>query len=565
MGSRLGRGWLLLLGFMMATTGFAAVAFQGPVVLPASQPAGDVRVSSTPLILNVTPWDGQLIGLKTPTIVVAYTGFGVRIAGVDLHLDGMNLTSAGSFNESAFVLPLALELRDGPHVANFTVVDATLAAAFANWTFVVDTIPPILVVTSPAYPMVPYPAIPVEGSAQVAMPIAAPVTVAVTVLPSRLTLTTTAAADGAFSILTPLTEGVNTLFINATDRIGNLAVAITSIVRDTVPPPLVVVSPMNMSVVGSNIVRVSGLAEFGAYVVVNGINVGVYPNGTWSVDLALSDGLQILPIAAADAVGNTNLTVLGILVDGDVPRLALTSPSAMSTNRSTVVVSGYATDSRLVALFVNGLSTAFDPSTGFFSRELVLPDGTNPIVVVAVDAAQHTTTLSTAVVVDTTAPVVRVTDPLDGLQTNLSSVVVAGTVDDPNATVLVDGQLLRPDADGAWRTTVALVAGENTIEVTAFDAAGNRGPVITKHTTYTPPWPALDDRISDQDRTFSVWGSAMSLALAGVFLLLLVLLVGMYLRLNRRLVELRGVRIVPGEEPRTEDETPQAPEPKSPE
>ncbi|HEY7587507.1 MAG TPA: hypothetical protein VIB49_02005 [Thermoplasmata archaeon] len=504
-------------------------------------PAGTLHIASPgPVILNVTPWDGQFIGTKTPAIVVAYVDVNATILAVDFHLDRMNLTSAGVFNATSFALPMAFELRDGPHIAEFVAIDGAGETAYVNWTFVVDTIPPLLSVTAPGFPAVPGPAVPVEGAVVLVFPQAFPVNVTVTSLPLQAASWTVLPQNGTFQIVVPLAPGANVLFINATDRLGNLASDARAILSDTSPPPLTVLAPANQSVSPSNIVGVSGTTEFGAYLTVNGLNIAVRPDGTWSVNLALPDGVQLITVAATDAVGNTNVAIRAILVDGDVPEVRLTSPLLPITNRSEVVVSGYVTDSNAVAVLVNGLAASFNAGSGAFSRTLELPDGTNPIIVVAIDAAQHTGVAQTAIIVDTAAPHILVAEPLDGLETNQSTVIVAGSVDDRNATVLVNGQEIRPGADGHWQSTVALVAGENRIVVGAVDAAGNQAAAVVKVVTFSSPWPDLDTRISDQERMLSVWGSTLSLALVGAFLLLLASLFAMYLRLNSRIVRLRG-------------------------
>jgi len=533
--------------FLLAALGLAGIP-PGERDVPSAAPAGSLRIASPgPVLLNVTPWDGETIGTATPVILVVYgeTNPLASIAAVDFHLDGMNLTSAGAFNASAFVLPLALELRSGPHLANFTVLDSAGESASIAWSFTVDTVPPILLVTAPIYPIVPTSLVQVEGTAVLASPLfagAAPINVTATVLPSHASAWTLVPPDGSFSLAVPLTEGVNMIFVNATDRVGNFATEITSVVRDTVRPSLVVVSPTNLSVSPTSVVRVSGLSEFGAYLTVNGFSVAVAPNGTWSVDLALPEGPQAIVVVAADAVGNTNIVLRVVLVDSDVPQIQLTSPLVPLTNRSRVQVSGYASDSQLVAVLVNLVSVPFDPATGYFSTNLTLADGLNPIVVVAVDAAQHRGIAQTGILVDTTAAVVRVTGPPSGVETNQSTMIVSGAIDDGNATVLVNGQSVRPNPDGTWRTTVALVQGANSVVVSSVDVAGNRGAQIRILATFYPPWYGLDDRIAENANAFGIWGSTLSLGLAGVLIFLTALILLLYLRLDRRIVRLRGTR-----------------------
>jgi PKD repeat protein len=86
---------------------------------------------------------------------------------------------------------------------------------------------------------------------------------------------------------------------------------------------------------------------------------------------------------------------------------------------------------------------------------------------------------------DTTPPKVTIARPEDGVVVNSSSMVVAGTVDDPLVTsVNVNGQTVAVTT-GRWQTTVALAKGLNTITVRATDAAGNVGQASV-NVTYQP-------------------------------------------------------------------------------
>ncbi len=527
---------------LSASVAFASVSVASPRKMPV--PAGTLHASAAPILFGPeTPADGELLGLLNPVtyILVPYFDPNGPVVGVDFHLDGMNLTSAGSFNNSAFLMPVGFAFRDGPHVANFTLVDSVGAVGYHNWTFTVDTIPPVIVLTSPAYPMVPLAAIPVAGTAFPAIPQADPVQVTVTVLPSHLSRSMLADnATGAFTLLMPLSQGTNIFFVNATDAAGNPSTTIASVVSDTIPPPLVVLTPANRSVSSTDLVRVSGLSEFGAFVTVNGFSVVVAPNGTWSVVLALPEGPNILLVAAADQVGNLNYTALGILVDADAPQIVLTSPTYTLTNQDRVVVSGTATDTKLYELLVNGEPVTV-ASNGSFSTTLVLPEGLDPIIVTAIDFGQHITTVRTAVRVDTTPPVVTVATPPDGLETNVSSVVVRGSVDDANATILINGQMIRPDTDGRWQSTVALLPGGNVIAVSAVDAAGNRAAPILLHVEVFSPIPGLTNGTAANAQSLDQQAAILRFSLVGIVLLVTAITLLLYSRMSRRIRDDRRV------------------------
>ncbi len=341
--------------------------------------AGPVRASALPIVFGPeVPADGDLLGLLNPVTYILVTYFDPNpsavVLGVDFHLDGMNLTSAGFFNNTAFTMPVGFAFRDGPHFANFTLVDSVGAVGYHNWTFIVDTIPPILSITSPAYPLVAALSVVVAGTALAALPQATPVTVSVTVLPSMASRQTIAStATGAFSLPVPLSEGPNLLLVKATD-----------------------------------------------------------------------------------AAGNPETTSVGVLSD-------------------------------------------------------------------------------------TTPPVVTVASPPDGLETNVSTVTLRGTVNDVNATVLVDAQMIRPDASGRWQTTVALLPGENTITVSAVDAAGNRATPVVLHVTYFSPIPDLQNGTATNQRSLDEQAAILRFSLVGIVLLFTGITLMLYSRMSRKIRDDRRV------------------------
>ncbi len=497
-----------------------------------------------PILLAEMPGNGALINTTTPVITVVYSNTTGLVAAVDFFLDGMNLSNAGTFNQSVFVLPLGLELRNGPHLANVTVANVAGGVSSAQWTFTVDTTPPILLVTAPAYPAVPVSTVSVEGTALLASPYfagAAPINVTATVLPSGFRNHALAAANGSFSIPVHLSEGGNVIFVNATDRLGNLAVDIVKILSDTIPPSLTIQTPKSL-VSSTSTVWVSGTTEPGDYLFVNGFNVAVNPlTGSWGVNLTLPDGVNIVTVVAADQVGNVNYTGFGILVDSDAPRVVLTSPSVSLTNDDHVVVAGTVADTALYELLVNGNPVPVR-SNGSFTTTLTLPEGANHIVVVAVDAGAHVTTVISTVDVDTTPPAVTLAFPPDGLETNASTVVVRGTVQDEHAAyVLVDGQMIRPDASGAWQTTVALLPGGNTITVSAVDAAGNVAAPVLLHVEYFSPIPGLENGTASDATQIDQLGAILRFSLVGIVLLFTAIVLVLYSRLSKRIRDDRRV------------------------
>lgn len=122
----------------------------------------------------------------------------------------------------------------------------------------------------------------------------------------------------------------------------------------------------------------------------------------------------------------------------------------------------------------NGYSVTYTPAAA-------LSDGSHTITIDVMDndgnaAAQK----STAYTVDTVPPTLNITAPAEGLVTAAQSLNVAGKTNDATSspvTVAItlngaDQGAVTVGADGAFSKTVSLAAGENTITITATDAAG---------------------------------------------------------------------------------------------
>jgi hypothetical protein len=90
---------------------------------------------------------------------------------------------------------------------------------------------------------------------------------------------------------------------------------------------------------------------------------------------------------------------------------------------------------------------------------------------------------------DTTAPVVTITAPADGSTVSTSTVTVTGSATDNvgvTSVYLNDVTSVTLKPDGTFAAVLTLNEGANTIKVTAFDAAGNKG-TATVTVTYTKP------------------------------------------------------------------------------
>lgn len=131
-----------------------------------------------------------------------------------------------------------------------------------------------------------------------------------------------------------------------------------------------------------------------------------------------------------------------------------------------------------------GYQCTYTPATA-------LSDGSHTIKFDASDNdGNAATTKSVTFKVDTVAPTLTITSPVEGFVTNSSSVTVSGTSNDATSspvtiTVKVNGgtaQTVTVNEDGSFSKSINLSAGANTIVISATDAAG-KNTTITRTVT----------------------------------------------------------------------------------
>lgn len=237
-------------------------------------------------------------------------------------------------------------------------------------------------------------------------------------------------------------------------------------------------------------------------------------DGTWSATVTApgatsyhqAGGYYNVEVEATNDVGTTG-TASASTLDGlklvvrerVAPTITVLSPTSgayVANSKQPVVFtvvdesggSGVDPDSIIVALdgkaqaastltktaITNGYSVTFTPASA-------ISDGAHTVSIAASDndgnaAAEKTTTFT----VDTVPPTLNITSPADGLITNAQQITVRGTTNDATSSPVViaialngaDQGAVSVGTDGAFSKALTLAEGENTITVTATDAAG---------------------------------------------------------------------------------------------
>jgi len=196
--------------------------------------------------------------------------------------------------------------------------------------------------------------------------------------------------------------------------------------------------------------------------------------------VALQEGLNIVTIESVNDAGVSDSVVK--MIESDTHCGLWVQDVDSPTATDSAEVAGW-TDAD-AELTVNGISVAVMPD-GSFSDTVALAEGDNVIVVEATDGVGNQAYTEFAVVLDTTAPAIAVTSPLDGATVDDAALTVSGTVDDPSAEVWVNG-VSAEDGAGGFSAVIALSGGENTVTVVAEDGLGNSASESIT-VTYEPP------------------------------------------------------------------------------
>ena len=289
--------------------------------------------------------------------------------------------------------------------------------------------------------------------------------------------------DGLFHQDLPLpTDGVYPISVQATDWTGNVNIILFNITRDTVVPPLTVTAPADGTLTNNTTVAVTGTTEPGVNLTLNGKNVTVNPNGSFTVNYNLTEGANVLRVKAEDKALNSAVKVLNVRRDTKAPVLIVSEPSSnFTTNQVTVQLKG-TTEAKAI-LTVNGKQVQFTGSS--FQTALTLDEGSNIFKVMSCDAAKNCNVTIIHAFLDTEPPLLKVGSPSDGNLTNVAALMVEG-ITELGAKVSVNGNSVNLTGT-SFSYDLTLKEGKNTIWVDAYDAAGNKAEKILTVTLDTQP------------------------------------------------------------------------------
>jgi pimeloyl-ACP methyl ester carboxylesterase/uncharacterized Zn-binding protein involved in type VI secretion len=345
-----------------------------------------------------------------------------------------------------------------------------------------DTTPPVITVTAPlADVFLGTPQITVSGSVN------EPVT-AVTVNGVAASL-----SGNSFTAAITLVEGANIIIVSAVDLATNSGVATVPVNLDTVPPAITITTPAPGLLTKTAQVTVSGtVSEPVVSITINGQPATV--NGlTFTSTLSLVEGFNTLEIKAIDRAGNSGTASVAVNLDSTPPAPPVLAPQKTPVNVAAITITGTAEAGSTVKITAGATvigTVIADPQGSFILPGVTMAEGNNSYSATATDAAGNESLPSAPLVtvLDTKPPVITVTAPQTGVVINTPDVTITGSVNEPLASLTINGAAVTLDPSLAFTTTMALAAGSNSALIVAIDPAGNVATTtLTIMRDSTPP------------------------------------------------------------------------------
>jgi flagellar hook assembly protein FlgD len=244
-----------------------------------------------------------------------------------------------------------------------------------------------------------------------------------------------------------------------------------TVVVDTQPPTLRLANMDEVNRVKEANLTIEGLTDADAVVKLrtDPSLIPVSADGRFNLKRQLTEGSNTIEVLATDPAGNIAAVSREVILVTRPPEIAITNPpNDLWTNESIITVAGVVPAG--AKLKVNGQETEI-AAGGQFEREIILQEGNNVVRIEAIDDVGNVASQEIMLHRKSAAPSLTL-NVADGQTFQQTGVQVVGKTD-VGASVLVGGQAVTVSPLGEFQTTVNLLNGENLLEVTALDQAGN--------------------------------------------------------------------------------------------
>ncbi|MCM3693163.1 Ig-like domain-containing protein [Neobacillus niacini] len=315
---------------------------------------------------------------------------------------------------------------------------------------------------------------------------------------------TTAGADGTFTVTIPVQKAGTELEVTATDKAGNISAAAKVVVKDVTPP-----NQPTVSDVTDKATSVTGTTEAGSIVEVkaNGSSIGsgtAGADGKFTVTILVQKAGTELTVTATDKAGNLSAAAKVVVKDVTAPN----QPTVSDVTDKATSVTGTAEAGSSIEVKANGsaIGSGTAGADGKFTVTIPVQKAGTELTVTATDKAGNLSAAAKVVVKDVTAPNQPTVSDVTDKATSVTGTAEAGTIVEVKANGSAIGSGTA-GTDGKFTVTIPVQKAGTELVVTATDKAGNvstAAKVVVKDVT-APAQPAVN-QVTDTDT--SVTGKA---------------------------------------------------------
>lgn len=470
--------------------------------------AGPTADTLPPVISTPTPVNGSYTLTKSPLIGAQYAdaGSGVDATKVQLLLDGVDVTGTATITATGITYQSA-NLAEGTHQLALTVYDIAGNLAQAAWQFAVDTALPSISAQAPAngsYAPTSTPTISAQYSDAGS---GVDATRALLTLDGTSVAYATTASGITYVPSAPLLAGVHQVVFTVYDKAGNLAQATWQFTVDTLPPVISAQTPVNGSypVTTTPIISASfqdagiGMDASRTLLTLDGVDITAAATATVGsisyTATTLAAGTHQVVLTVLDLAGNMAQSSWNFTIDNTPPVVGVQMPLNTSyiASAAPAITAQYqdnesGVDASKVQLLLDAVdvsATSTITANGITYQSANLSEGVHQLALSVYDRVGNPAFAAWQFTVDTVAPAISATTPVNGATLANSTPLVSAQYADANSGINLSKVILTQDGldvtnsaiitatDLSYQSATTLTQGSHHIGLTVVDKAGN--------------------------------------------------------------------------------------------
>lgn len=406
--------------------------------------------------------------------------------GLSVNLSGSGLASPNTAicTNNRFSVPITFSNGEGSKNIVASQTDLAGNSGSANRDFIKDTVAPLVSITSPIANSLLASTFTVSGSCETGINVS---------LSGGIASVSTTCNNGTFSVAVAASTGDGNKIVMArqTDGVGNIGSDTKTYTVDTTAPIVKITAPAP-TINAQTSIELSGTCETGIEVVIYGPGVDgtirtscVSAVFVQTITFSIGEGAKIVNVSQTDTTGNLGTDSRTFQKDVTAPAIVFTAPVEGSVTKTAgVTVQGSCETGLTVNLLGTGLAAQSTAacSNGRFSANVNLAagEGAKNIIGYQTDAAGNNGSAVLNLILDSVAPIVKITGPAAG-SSYMTSVTVVGTcetgIDVSASGTGVLSNVTGACSNGQFSIAVNLSTGDGSkdIVVTQTDRAGNLG------------------------------------------------------------------------------------------